>query len=591
MSQPGNTPAPIKRVKSPFRKGWFASILFLGLTLPLLMATWYSLTLQRSTLERAFSYEMANMIDVLANGMQDPIWNLIPEAGAPLIDTVMRDPRVIRIAVTSRAQNGFLHADRPQPTGSEPRTLRRAVVRDGDTIGEVALTIDFSKRTAIGMSARQRIALVGGIQLLLSFAVVLFVIRTARRLEISHFIQQANDDLHAEIADRKRTELALRQSEEGLRQSQKLEAVGQLTGGIAHDFNNLLAVIMGNAELLLDEDPQEQPPLIDAIIKASDRGANLTQRLLAFSRKQSLSPQIINLGDLVYGMSDMLNRTLGESIEVTISVDPNIWMTRADPSQVENVLLNLALNSRDAMSGRGVLRIECLNKCLNEADARQFPDATPGDYVALRVTDQGIGMSPEVKAHAFEPFFTTKEVGQGSGLGLSMIYGFAKQSGGDVKICTKEGQGTTVCFILPRTGGALGPKADIVQPKVPQGRNELILVIEDNPEVCSLTRGMLENLGYRVIAVSNTAAADEVLHRKTPVDLVVSDVILPGGESGPEFAKRMRAANPDFKVIFMSGYPAEAIKRNGLNSSEQALLHKPFQKRQLAQAVHDALMS
>ena len=322
-----------------------------------------------------------------------------------------------------------------------------------------------------------------------------------------------------------------RQAEERLRQALKMETVGQLTGGVAHDFNNLLAVIMGNTELLGDELGANNASL-DAIFRAATRGAELTQRLLAFSRQQPLEPRAIDLAVLVSGMSELLTRTLGETIEVMTSMASALWQATADPGQVENALLNLALNARDAMPGGGRLTIECANVHLDEVYVTRNPEAVAGSYAVLAVSDNGTGMTADVQAQAFEPFFTTKEVGRGSGLGLSMVYGFAKQSGGHVAIYSEEGRGTTVKLYLPRAEGAAEPEDAPLRQGVAQGRGEMILVIEDDPDVRTLAVAMVGGLGYRAIAVADAAAAHEALAGGKAIDLVLSDVVLPGGTSG-----------------------------------------------------------
>ena len=381
-----------------------------------------------------------------------------------------------------------------------------------------------------------------------------------------------------------------REDEERLRQALKMEAVGQLTGGVAHDFNNLLAVIHGNAELLAP-DLDTSKHSIQAILRAAQRGAELTQRLLAFSRQQPLDPQSIDLAALVGGMTDLLNRTLGETVEIVTVVAPDLWTAKADAGQVENALLNLAINARDAMPNGGKLTIECGNARLDKAFAPEHPDMSVADYVALTVTDTGHGMTAETKAHAFEPFFTTKEVGKGSGLGLSMIYGFAKQSGGHVNIESAEGRGTTVTLYLPRAGEA-APNAKKVNESnsLPRGRGEAILLIEDDPNVRALMEKMVTGLGYSVIGASDAAGARAVLNSNEKIDLVLSDVVLPGGTSGPEFAKEARAQFPDLGVIFMSGYPAEAAEHNEFSDVGRILLNKPFQRQQLATVLRDAFL-
>ena len=373
-----------------------------------------------------------------------------------------------------------------------------------------------------------------------------------------------------------------------LQQSQKLEAIGQLTGGVAHDFNNLLAVISGNSELLeikLGGDDES----VDAINRAVERGAELTQRLLAFSRRQPLRPQVIDLGDLISGMSDLLARTLGETVQISTRLAPGLWYGSADPGQVENALLNLAINARGAMPDGGQLIIETGNVTLEDREIAEQNEVLPGKYVLLAVSDTGVGMGPEVLTHAFEPFFTTKEVGEGSGLGLSMVYGFARQSGGFVTIESEEGHGTTIKLYLPRSEKAPRSEATPGDPHIPLGQGEAILLVEDDPDVRDISVLMLEGLGYQVTDAANAAAAAEVLASGTPIDLALCDVVLPGGTSGPEFAAAARANHPDLKVIFMSGYSAEVSADNGFLGPDQVLLNKPFQRHQLARALHQEL--
>ena len=377
---------------------------------------------------------------------------------------------------------------------------------------------------------------------------------------------------------------------ERLRQAQKMEAIGQLTGGIAHDFNNLLAIIMGHAELLLGRLGRDDEA-VNAIHRSAGRGAELTQRLLAYSRQQPLRPQAIDLADLVSGMSELLNRVLGEVIEIEIAAEPDLWSTMADPGQVENALLNLALNARDAMPDGGRLAIKCFNAQVDEAFMADNPEMKADRYVVLAVSDKGSGMTAEVQAHAFEPFFTTKDVGQGSGLGLSMVYGFAKQSGGQVTIESAEGQGTTMNLYLPAVTAEVRSDPTERDENLPLGDGEVVLIIEDNSDVRHLTARLLQDLNYRVIDVADAAAAHATLGGDRQIDLVLSDIVLPGGTSGPEFAEQARTLNPDLRIIFMSGYPAEAAKHKSFLDSDQVLLNKPFQRRQLAEALHQALVS
>ena len=290
-------------------------------------------------------------------------------------------------------------------------------------------------------------------------------------------------------------------------------------------------------------------------------------------------------------MTDMLARTLGETVEIETRAAAGIWPASADPGQVENALLNLAINARDAMPEGGKLTIECMNVTLDAAYVAENPESVAGDFAVVAVSDSGTGMSENVQAQAFDPFFTTKEVGEGSGLGLSMVYGFTKQSGGHVSIYSEEGQGTTVKIYLPRAESIATDDALEVGGSIPMGQGETILVIEDDEDVRILASQVLEGLGYRVVAVPEAASARAVLKTERDVSLVLSDVVLPGGMSGPDFAEEARTTDPDVKIIFMSGYPAAAAKRNGFMGSDRVLLNKPFQRRELAEAVREALAS
>ncbi len=379
-----------------------------------------------------------------------------------------------------------------------------------------------------------------------------------------------------------------KKSEERYRQAQKMETVGQLTGGVAHDFNNLLSIILGNAELMADQAGRDSKPL-EAILKAATRGAELTQRLLAYSRQQPLRPHSIHLGELAESLSELLTRTLGEGVEISTRAAAGLWPALADPGQVENALLNLVLNARDAMAGSGELIISSRNRTLKEADLADNPEVAAGDYVALCVSDNGSGMSAEVQAQAFEPFFTTKGIGEGSGLGLSMVYGFAKQSGGFVTIDSEEGRGTAVTLYLPRVETAAKGRAFQPQQNTPQGRGERILVVEDDNDVRQLAARMLEGLGYRVTAVADAQGAERALARGQGADLILSDVVLSGGVSGPELVQRIRGSHPQLKVVYMSGYSADAARSNAFLGDEALLLTKPFKKRELAAILSTAL--
>jgi PAS domain S-box-containing protein len=382
----------------------------------------------------------------------------------------------------------------------------------------------------------------------------------------------------------------LKEAEERLRQAQKMEAVGQLTGGIAHDFNNLLAVIVGNAELLADRIGANDAE-VAAVLRAAGRGAELTQRLLAFSRRQPLDPRKVNLDRLVVGMHQLLHRTLGESIEIEIVPGPPLWNIVADPGQLENALLNLAINARDAMLGGGRLVVRTANARLEEGDLASHMEIAPGDYVSLSVGDTGAGMTPEVLGHAFEPFFTTKDVGMGSGLGLSMVYGFARQSGGDVSIESKPGEGCTVTIYLPRAEEAAEQSASDQRVSAPRGRGETVLVIEDDTDLRELAQAMLERLGYRVLAAGNAVAGLELLESETAVDLMLVDVQLPGGVSGLDLAEQVMARSPGTRILFMSGYARPQGRAVRALPKGAEMLPKPFYRMDLAQRVRAVLDS
>lgn len=387
-----------------------------------------------------------------------------------------------------------------------------------------------------------------------------------------------------------------RQVEERLRQAQKMEAIGQLTGGVAHDFNNLLAVVQGNAEMLADR-LGENDSAVGAILRVSERGAQLTQRLLAFSRQQSLNPKTVELAALICGMTEWLRRLLGSNIVISTCAEPDLWAAAVDPFEVENVVLNLALNARDAMPAGGWLCITLDNATLSPDSAPDaVPDSAPGSadvrsghFVSLSVRDCGIGMSQAVKARAFEPFFTTKAVGEGSGLGLSMAYGFARQSGGHIAIDSEEGAGTEVKLYLPKaeTAGAVPVAETAATPSA--GRGERILLLEDNDDVRQMVERMLIASGYRVTAVGDVASARRALEAVKEFKLLLSDIMLPGDVDGPRFAAEATQRYPALKVVFASGYAADALNGKSAVSPGATVLRKPFQQRTLSRAIRDAL--
>ncbi|MDG4603046.1 MAG: response regulator [Defluviicoccus sp.] len=387
-----------------------------------------------------------------------------------------------------------------------------------------------------------------------------------------------------EITERKRTE-------EQLRQSQKLQAIGQLTGGIAHDFNNLLAIIVGNLQLLqerLSGSNDVKDLLADAVWSAK-RGAELTHRLLAFARRQALNPEVVNLNNAVRNMTQLLRRTLGAGIEVRERLAPDLAHALVDPGELERALINLALNARDAMPGGGVLTIATRNVILGAAAAAALEETEPGDYTLLEVIDTGTGMTTDVVKKAFEPFFTTKDVGEGSGLGLSMVYGFAKQSGGHVLLESTPEHGTTVKLFLPRASNLTDRKrtaAASIEWGSGRCRGRAVLVVEDEAKLRKVAVTMLRQLGCEVVGVGTAAAALAHCAAAGPIDVLFTDIELPGGMNGIELAARLRAQRPDIAVIYATGHATEAI---AAKPDDAAVLAKPYAWDELAHAIAGVL--
>ncbi|MBN4096077.1 PAS domain-containing protein [Methylobacterium sp. OT2] len=384
-----------------------------------------------------------------------------------------------------------------------------------------------------------------------------------------------------DITERLRTQAELATTQEALRQAQKMEAVGQLTGGLAHDFNNLLAGISGSLELMQTRMQQGRFTDVERYMAvaqgAAKRAASLTHRLLAFSRRQTLDPKPINVDRLAADMQDMIQRTVGPSITLEVVGATGIWPALVDPSQLENALLNLCINARDAMPDGGRITVETANTRMDEWAARQH-DVPEGQYVALCVSDTGTGMPPEVIDRVFEPFYTTKPIGQGTGLGLSMIYGFAQQSGGQVRIYSEVGHGTTVRIYLPRHYGEVPEDAErdpgVALPRSEQG--ETVLVVDDEPSVRMLVTDILDELGYTAIEAGDSAAGLKVLQSDVRIDLLVTDVGLPGGMNGRQMAEAARLTRPDLKVLFITGYAENALLGKTKLERGMAVMTKPF---------------
>lgn len=396
-------------------------------------------------------------------------------------------------------------------------------------------------------------------------------------------LEDANRQLVHEMEER-------RQAEEALRHAQKMEAVGKLTGGVAHDFNNLLQVIAGNLQLLakdIEGNGQAERRLGNAL-KGVERGAKLASQLLAFARRQPLEPKVVNLGRLMQGMGDMVRRAIGEEIEVETVIGGGLWNTFVDPAQVENAILNLAVNARDAMRGAGKLTIEAGNAKLDEDYARAHAEVKAGQYVMLAVTDTGCGMTADLVERVFEPFFTTKPEGQGTGLGLSMVYGFVKQSGGHVKIYSEVGHGTTIRIYLPRARQQ--EAAETEEPTGPvTGGTETVLVVEDDEQVRATVVEMLTDLGYRVLKASDGQSGLAIVNSGMPVDLLFTDVVMPGPVRSTELAKRAQEVLPNVAVVFTSGYTENAIVHGGRLDEGVNLLSKPYTREALARKVRHAL--
>ena len=397
-------------------------------------------------------------------------------------------------------------------------------------------------------------------------------------------LEEALARLKAETAERERAEASLRQS-------QKMEAVGQLTGGIAHDFNNMLTGIMGALDLMRRQAAAGQVDnierYIDAATTSAARAAALTQRLLAFSRRQSLDPKPVEINELIGSMSDLIERAVNEKTDFRMVLAPDLPAALVDPHQLENAILNLAINARDAMPDGGVLTVETKVVDLDKAGVAGRPGLTPGRYLLIAVSDTGVGIAPELIEKVFDPFFTTKPLGQGTGLGLSMVYGFVRQSGGHVRIHSQTGMGTSVKLYLPTT--EIRPAAPLAPGRAaPQGAGERVLIIEDEPAVRMLVREVLEQLRYEAVEFADPLAALPYLASDERIDLMISDVGLPG-MSGRELAETARAHRPDLPILLITGYAENAAIRSGFLGANMSMVTKPFSLDELAAKVSEMI--
>ncbi|HVL41125.1 MAG TPA: ATP-binding protein [Brevundimonas sp.] len=412
-----------------------------------------------------------------------------------------------------------------------------------------------------------------------------------------------NDELrllNAELEARVSEEVAERmKAEAALRQTQKMEAIGQLTGGVAHDFNNLLTVVMGGLEaiqkhvaLIKPCDPAQRIERAASLsMQGAQKAATLTKRLLAFARRQPLDPKPIDAGQLVTGLADLLQRTLGETVRLETVNGAGLWLTQADPGELENTLMNLAINARDAMPDGGRLTIETSNAYLDDAYVEAITEpVSAGQYVLIAVSDTGSGIPEDVLAQVFEPFFTTKEVGKGTGLGLSQAYGFVRQSSGNIKIYSEPGEGTTVKIYLPRLASAQTPELlnRSSEPERVHGGSETILVVEDHDDLRAFSVGVLTDLGYRVLSASSGSEAINLV-KDEPIDLLFTDVVLPDGMNGRRVADAVATIRPRAKVLFTTGYTANAIVHNGRLDAGVQLISKPFSASALGLRVRKLL--
>ena len=386
------------------------------------------------------------------------------------------------------------------------------------------------------------------------------------------------------VAEERNAELA--RSREELAQAQRLEAIGQLTGGVAHDFNNLLTIVLGNLDMILRArgDAAKIDRLAQGAMKAALRGEHLVRQLLTYARKQITRPDTVNLNQLIVNIETLMRRVIGEQIEVVTMLSPVLASAQIDPAQFETAMLNLVINSRDAMTGGGRITIETRNVTVDRQYAADNPEVPPGPYVMIAVSDSGAGMTPAVLARAFDPFFTTKEVGRGSGLGLSQVYGFAKTAGGHVKIYSELGIGTTVRLYLPKSSDRpIMPEigSEIAPTRAASGQGT-ILIVEDDEDVLVVAAESLGELGYQVITAGNAAQALEILRGDQPVDLLLSDVIMPGGMNGAQLAIEARRIRPELKVLLTSGYTAAALSLEHGLPDNLNVVEKPYRREELA---------
>ncbi len=503
-------------------------------------------------------------------------------AGVPdLVLLDMRLPDIDGVEVCRRIKATHPSIAILQTSAAITSAQDRARALDGGADGFLMEPIEPEELTA---TARGLLRLRGAEQALRRMNESLELLVAERTRELT----EANRQLEVTMTEHRKTE-------EVLWHTQKLEVVGQLTGGIAHDFNNLLAVIVGSMEMIriAFENGGELPRakimrLLQASEAATGRATKLTQQLLAFARRSTLKFEVMALDEVLVACEPFLRRALGDTCELVLSLGPDLWSCRIDAPQFEAAILNLVVNARDAMPNGGRLEISTGNKVIDAAQARRLGELAAGDYIVVKVTDTGVGMDPDVTAHAFEPFFTTKEVGKGTGLGLSQVYGFIKQSGGHVTIDTKPGTGTTFRLYLPRCQDVrLEPDAEAVASRPTPTGHETVLVVEDNAEVRELAVATISDLGYRVLTAWDGPSALDVVRGGETIDLLFSDVVMPGGINGFELINQARDIRDGLKVLVTSGYAN--VHRPGTNRPDVPLLLKPYRRSDLAHCIRMAL--
>jgi signal transduction histidine kinase len=545
-------------------------------------ATPYSAVISDIMMPHLTGYEFCREIKKTPKGRETPV----------ILLSTLSDPMDIIRGLECGADNFVTKPYEPEQLLARVKTvLQNREMRGG--MGKVSFGVEvmFLGKTFLISSEKEQI-------LDLLIATFEDIVRTNRGLQESKAaltaakqeIESYAHELERRVAERT---AELLEQQQQLHQAQKMEAVGQLTGGIAHDFNNLLTIIIGNVDALASvfESEPKAKEFADLALKASLRGADLTRQLLAFSRQQRLQPRVINLNDLVKGVTSLLRRTIATNIEIKTELDSDLWLAEVDPAQVESALVNLAVNARDAMPNGGQLTIETVNKKLDGPYAVENVGVAAGDYAMLSVSDTGTGIPPAILNRVFDPFFTTKEVGKGTGLGLSMVYGFAKQSGGHVKIYSEEGHGTAVRLYLPRAkqGTMTVNTADEPDGAHMAGNGECILVVEDNEDVRSLVTRHLGELGYQVLLAGNAAEALKVVEGPEQLDMLFTDIVMPGKVTCEDLVKRAREVRPNLAVLLTSGFSEAAMQGTLLATNQNALLSKPYRKQDLARKVREIL--